>query len=97
MGRHDGQARVDDATSQEGRRGADAALVVAKHQSGRHGDECGGGRRRELPPLLTATETAAFNFCVANNVRIEQERLPQATVVEAVRELFAGTAIFGVR
>ena len=27
----------------------------------------------------------------------EQERLPQVTVVEAVRELFAGTATFGVR
>ena len=27
----------------------------------------------------------------------EQERLPQVTVVEAVRELFAGPATFGVR
>lgn len=57
----------------------------------------GTNRHRELPPLLSDTETAAFNFCVAHNLRIEQERVPQATVVEAVSKLFAGTTTFGVR
>ena len=47
----------------------------------------GTDRPREVPALLTEPETTAFNFCVANNVRIEQERIPQAAVVEAVSEL----------
>ena len=47
----------------------------------------GTNRQREVPPLLTEPETAAFNLCVANNLRIEQERIPQAAVIEAVRGL----------
>jgi hypothetical protein len=47
----------------------------------------GTSRQRDLPSLLTDNEAIAFNFCVANNLRIEQERIPQAAVVEAVREL----------
>ena len=55
----------------------------------------GTNRVREIPPLLTEPEAAAFNFCVANNVRIEQERIPQAAVVAAVSELFTAKATTG--
>ena len=52
----------------------------------------GTNRVREIPPLLTEPETAAFRFCVTNNVRIEQERMPQAAIVEAVAALIWGKA-----
>ena len=57
----------------------------------------GTDRRRDGPALLTEPETTAFHFCVANNVRIEQERIPQAAVVEAVSELILARSAFGVR
>lgn len=47
----------------------------------------GTARPRDVPVLLTESETAAFKFCVANNVRIEQERIPQAAVFQAADEL----------
>lgn len=47
----------------------------------------GTGRQTGVPPLLTKPEAAAFRHCTAENIRIEQERIPQAAVIEAVREL----------
>ena len=41
----------------------------------------GTGRAREMPPLLTPGEAAAFRACVDRNLRLEQERVPQADVV----------------
>lgn len=57
----------------------------------------GTARPREVPALLTEPETTAFCFCLAHNVRIEQERIPQAAVVEAVSELIRAKAIIGER
>ena len=47
----------------------------------------GTGRQPEAPPLLTDVETAVFNLCASNNLRIEQERIPQAAVIDAVSGL----------
>jgi len=47
----------------------------------------GTNRQRDRPPLLTDNESAAFHLCLANNLRVEQERIPQEAVVEAFREL----------
>ena len=47
----------------------------------------GNVRSREVPPMLTETETAAFRLCMANNLRVEQERIPQTTVIEATNKL----------
>ncbi|MCA9013224.1 MAG: hypothetical protein KDB01_25915 [Planctomycetaceae bacterium] len=44
----------------------------------------GSQRQPAVPPLLTEAETQAFNLCAAGNLRIEQERIPQAAVIEAV-------------
>jgi hypothetical protein len=38
------------------------------------------GRRRMLPPGLTQNEQEAFRICAEENVRVEQERLPQTFV-----------------
>ena len=57
----------------------------------------GTARPRAVPALLTEPEATAFNFCVAHNVRIEQERIPQAAVVEAVSELVRTETIIGER
>ena len=57
----------------------------------------GTARPRAVPALLTEPETTAFNFCDAHNMRIEQERIPQSAVVEAVSELILATGTFGVR
>ncbi|MEJ7590740.1 MAG: Wadjet anti-phage system protein JetD domain-containing protein [Planctomycetaceae bacterium] len=57
----------------------------------------GTDRRRDVPALLTEPETTAFSFCNTHNMRIEQERIPQAAVAEAVSELILVTATFGVR
>ena len=45
----------------------------------------GTGRNPENPALLTNQELAAFHICAAQNLRIEQERIPQAAVNDAVR------------
>jgi hypothetical protein len=47
----------------------------------------GSKRQPAVPPLLTAAETLAFHLCAADNLRIEQERVPQAAVIEAVSAL----------
>ncbi len=44
----------------------------------------GSKRQPSVPPLLTDVEMAAFSLCVADNLRIEQERIPQAAVIDAV-------------
>jgi hypothetical protein len=41
----------------------------------------GTGRRAELPPCLTEAERAAFTRCRDQNLRLEQERLPQSDIV----------------
>ena len=50
----------------------------------------GNVRSREVPPMLTKTETAAFRLCVTGNLRVEQERIPQAAVLEAVNRFSFG-------
>ena len=47
----------------------------------------GSMRQPTVPPLLTEPETIAFNLCAADNLRIEQERIPQAVVIDAVSAL----------
>lgn len=47
----------------------------------------GTNRQPDMPPLLTDSEAAAFHVCLANNIRIEQERIPQSAVIEAVSGL----------
>jgi len=47
----------------------------------------GTGRKPDPPVLLNDGELAAFELCSANNLRIEQERIPQSAVVETVRSL----------
>ncbi|MDA1229525.1 MAG: DUF2220 family protein, partial [Planctomycetota bacterium] len=44
----------------------------------------GTGRQPAPPPQLTETETMAFNTCAAENLRVEQERIPQEVVIDAV-------------
>jgi len=43
-------------------------------------------RSCEVPPMLTESETAAFRLCLAGNLRVEQERIPQSAVVEAFKK-----------
>ena len=43
----------------------------------------GTGRNPETPPHLTLGEAAAFKTCAAENLRLEQERIPQLDVREA--------------
>lgn len=45
----------------------------------------GSGRQPVRPAHLTDAETAAFDMCRRENLRIEQERLPQAEVIAALR------------
>ena len=47
----------------------------------------GSKRQPTVPPLLTEAETTAFNLCAADNLRIEQERIPQTAVIETLRDL----------
>jgi hypothetical protein len=47
----------------------------------------GSMRQPTVPPLLTEPEKTAFNLCAADNLRIEQERIPQAAVIEAMQDL----------
>lgn len=47
----------------------------------------GTGRRSDMPQGLTAPEQAAFASCLAENLRIEQERLPQAFVQSVLASL----------
>lgn len=49
----------------------------------------GTGRQPAVPSHLTDEERAAFDVCCRENLRIEQERLPQDAVVAAIRELSA--------
>lgn len=41
----------------------------------------GSGAKTSLPPNVTATESAAFLRCATENLRIEQERIPQDIVL----------------
>lgn len=47
----------------------------------------GNGTKPEQPTNLTPTEAAAFQECLQNNRRLEQERIPQAAVDEAFKPL----------
>jgi hypothetical protein len=47
----------------------------------------GTGSRPEMPLHLTAPERAAFERCRDGNLRLEQERIPQYAVAEALRYL----------
>lgn len=47
----------------------------------------GSGRQPGIPPHLTVAEKTACAACLENNLRLEQERLPQSAVVEALDEL----------
>ncbi len=44
----------------------------------------GSGRNPSAPPGLHTTERSAFQTCAAKNIRIEQERVSQLAVVEAL-------------
>ncbi len=46
----------------------------------------GSGRKSSVPARLTATEQAACTACLQNNIRLEQERLPQDAVAQTLRE-----------
>lgn len=54
------------------------SLCRWRHLAGR-----GTGHAPSAPPNLTPGELAAFQLCVAENMRLEQERIPQAEVVAA--------------
>lgn len=58
----------------------DAAAVA----EWRHLAVTGNARVPSVPPHLTQGEKAAFLLCVDQNLRIEQERIPQAAVVAAL-------------
>ena len=47
----------------------------------------GTGRTSDPPAMLSAEEFTAFQKCSSCNLRIEQERIPQSAVIEAVRSL----------
>lgn len=53
-----------------------------------------GNNKASLPPSrLTAPELAAFQLCQAKNLRLEQERLPQNAVLEAIQSwVITGTS-----
>ncbi len=44
----------------------------------------GNGRQPPTPALLTNAERDAFHICASENIRLEQERIPQAAVLAAV-------------
>ena len=41
-------------------------------------------KRQSLPALLTASEEEAFHFCNDSKLQLEQERIPQQAVIEAI-------------
>lgn len=45
----------------------------------------GSGRSPSLPAILATSESSAFQKCAAENLRIEQERIPQTALGEALR------------
>jgi hypothetical protein len=47
----------------------------------------GTGRQPMTPAHLTEEERAAFDICCRENIRIEQERLPQDAVATAIKQL----------
>jgi hypothetical protein len=53
----------------------------------RHLATTGGGQRPRKPALLTPAEALAFEQCREENVRLEQERLPQSLVLEAFQKV----------
>lgn len=55
----------------------------------RHLGVAGTGRIPAVPPHLTQGERNAFLICAEHNLRIEQERIPQAAVVE----VFSGSTV----
>jgi hypothetical protein len=50
----------------------------------RHLAVAGTGRSPDVPPHLTQSEKRAFLLCAEHNLRIEQERIPQAAVIAAI-------------
>jgi len=50
----------------------------------RHLAVTGTGRVLDVPPHLTQSEKSAFHLCAEHNLRIEQERIPQAAVIAAI-------------
>ena len=52
----------------------------------------GTGRGTEVPARLTESERAAFIPCRERNLRFEQERLPHAEIVAAIKNLLEDTA-----
>jgi hypothetical protein len=48
----------------------------------------GNGRAGEPPPQLTQAELRACRLCFQENLRIEQERIPQALVIEEMKGVF---------
>lgn len=50
----------------------------------RHLAVAGTGRSPDVPPYLTQGEKSAFLLCAEHNLRIEQERIPQAAVIAAI-------------
>lgn len=57
----------------------DAAVAEWRHLA-----VTGNGRAPNVPPHLTPGENAAFLLCVDQNLRIEQERIPDTAVVAAL-------------
>jgi hypothetical protein len=53
----------------------------------------GTARKTDMPAHLTDSERAAFLRCREHDLRIEQERLPQADVVAGIRKLLANHAL----
>jgi hypothetical protein len=56
----------------------DVALAALRHLA-----IAGTGRACAVPPHLTQGERSAFALCAEQNLRIEQERIPQLAVVTA--------------
>jgi hypothetical protein len=50
----------------------------------RHLAVAGTGRQLSVPANLTSEERDAFSLCLKDNLRLEQERLPQKAVLQAI-------------
>ncbi|MBI3861037.1 MAG: hypothetical protein HY290_03995 [Planctomycetia bacterium] len=50
----------------------------------------GTGRNGDVPTNLTPDEQAAFCICASDNLRIEQERIPQRDIVDRLTTMFVG-------
>ncbi len=45
-------------------------------------------RKLKSPSLLTVEESKAFEYCMNNHLRIEQEQIPQTDVIEVLESIF---------